>query len=455
MPFSLSGQSAATGFYERLTNMKKIPIGLIGLGNIGTGVAKLLHQNEKIIAERLGAKLVLKKIADINLKSARELKLPESMLTLNAREIIDDPEISIVIELVGGYEPARTFVLEAIKNGKHVITANKAMLATYGNQIFAAAQKKGVDVGFEASVGGTIPIIKTLKESMAANKFNSIVGIMNGTCNFILTKMTDEGKPFDVVLQEAQKLGFAEADPTFDIEGIDTSHKMAIVLSLAYGKKVKLKDIYLEGITKTSALDIAFAKELGYRIKLLAIGRLRDGEVEARIHPTMIPVTHLLANVNRNYNAFHLVGDASGPVFLFGQGAGMMPTASAVFSDIFDCARNLLKGVSGRVPSRAISETAMENITMVPMEDLETKYYFRFSVLDRPGVLSKISGILGEHNISLEAVIQKAREKAGPVPIVMTTYKAREKDVRHALKKIDRLSVVKGKTVLIRIEDEL
>ena len=435
--------------------MKNISIGLIGMGNIGTGVVKLLRQNEKLIAQRLGAKLVLKKIADINLKSARELKLPEAMLTLNASEIIEDPEISIVIELVGGYEPARTFVLEAIKNGKHVITANKAMLATYGNQIFAQAQKKAVDVSFEASVGGTIPIIKTLRESMAANRFNSIVGIMNGTCNFILTKMTDEGKPFDVVLQEAQKLGFAEADPTFDIEGIDTSHKMAIVLALAYGKKLKLKDIYLEGITKTSSLDIAFAKELGYRIKLLAIGRLRDNEVEARIHPTMIPATHLLANVNRNYNAFHLVGDASGPIFLFGQGAGMMPTASAVFSDIFDCARNLVKGVSGRVPSRAISEAAMTNIAMVPMEDIETKYYFRFSVLDRPGVLSQISGILGEHNISLESVIQKAREKAGPVPIVMTTYKAREKDVRQALKKIDRLAVVKGKTVLIRIEDEL
>lgn len=435
--------------------MKNISIGLIGMGNIGTGVVKLLRQNEKLIAQRLGAKLVLKKIADINLKSARELKLPEAMLTLNASEIIEDPEISIVIELVGGYEPARTFVLEAIKNGKHVITANKAMLATYGNQIFAQAQKKAVDVGFEASVGGTIPIIKTLRESMAANRFNSIVGIMNGTCNFILTKMTDERKPFDVVLQKAQKLGFAEADPTFDIEGIDTSHKMAIVLALAYGKKVKLKDIYLEGITKTSSLDIAFAKELGYRIKLLAIGRLRDNEVEARIHPTMIPATHLLANVNRNYNAFHLVGDASGPIFLFGQGAGMMPTASAVFSDIFDCARNLVKGVSGRVPSRAISEAAMTNIAMVPMEDIETKYYFRFSVLDRPGVLSQISGILGEHNISLESVIQKAREKAGPVPIVMTTYKAREKDVRQALKKIDRLAVVKGKTVLIRIEDEL
>ena len=228
--------------------MKKIPIGLIGLGNIGTGVAKLLHQNEKIIAERLGAKLVLKKIADINLKSARELKLPESMLTLNAREIIDDPEISIVIELVGGYEPARTFVLEAIKNGKHVITANKAMLATYGNQIFAAAQKKGVDVGFEASVGGTIPIIKTLKESMAANKFNSIVGIMNGTCNFILTKMTDEGKPFDVVLQEAQKLGFAEADPTFDIEGIDTSTRWPLFCPCLQEKE-KLKR-HLKGLQK-------------------------------------------------------------------------------------------------------------------------------------------------------------------------------------------------------------
>jgi homoserine dehydrogenase len=435
--------------------MKKISIGLIGMGNIGTGVVKLLTQNEKLIAERLGAKLVLKKIADINLKAARELKLPKSMLTLNAKDVIDDPEISVVIELVGGYEPARTFVLESIRNGKHVITANKAMLATYGNQIFTAAQKKGVDIGFEASVGGTIPIIKTLKESMAANRFNSIVGIMNGTCNFILTQMTDEGKPFDVVLHEAQGLGFAEADPTFDIEGIDTSHKMAIVLSLAYGKKVKLKDIFLEGITKVSSLDIAFARELGYRIKLLAIGRLKGNEVEARIHPTMIPVTHLLANVNRNYNAFHLVGDASGPVFLFGQGAGMMPTASAVFSDIFDCARNLVKGVSGRVPSRAISEADMTDIKLVPVDNIETKYYFRFSVLDRPGVLSKISGILGEHNISLESVIQKARKKAGPVPIVMTTYKAREKDVRQALKKIDRLAVVKGKTVLIRIEDEL
>ncbi|GAB6270632.1 homoserine dehydrogenase [Smithella sp. F21] len=435
--------------------MKNISIGLIGLGNIGTGVVKLLKQNEKLITQKLGAKLILKKIADINITSPRGVKIPKNLLTTDAREILNDPEISIVIELMGGYEPARTFVLAAIKNGKHVVTANKAMLATYGNDIFPAAQKKGVDIGFEASVGGTIPIIKTLKESLVANKINSIVGIMNGTCNFILTKMTDEGKTFDVVLKEAQQLGFAEADPTFDIEGIDTSHKMAIVLSLAYGKKVQLKDIYLEGITKISSEDIAFAKELGYRIKLLAIGRLRGNAVEARIHPTMIASGHLLANVNRNYNAFHLVGDASGPVFLFGQGAGMMPTASAVFSDILDSARNVMKGISGRVPLRSITETGMKKIQLIPMDNIETKYYFRFTVVDRPGVLSKISGILGDHNISLETVIQKASKEAGAVPIVMTTYKAKEKDVRQALTKIDRLDIVRDKTILIRIEDEL
>ena len=436
--------------------MKKIAIGLIGFGNIGTGVVKLLQQNEELITKKLGVQLVLKKIADVNITSSRGVKVPKNVLTTNASDILNDPEISIVIELMGGYEPARTFVLEAINKGKHIVTANKALLATYGNEIFPAAQKKGVDVGFEASVGGTIPIIKTLKEALAANNINSIIGIMNGTCNFILTKMTDENKPFDIVLKEAQELGFAEADPTFDIEGIDTSHKMAIALSLAYGKKVKLKDIYVEGITKISSEDISFAKELGYRIKLLAIGMLKGDRVEARIHPTMISSGHLLANVNRNYNAFHLVGDASGPVFLFGQGAGMMPTASAVFSDIMDCARNVLKGVSGRVPLRSIDENEMKNIKLVPMDNLETKYYFRFSALDQPGILSKISGILGQHNISIATCIQKARgEKAGAVPVVMTTYKAKEKDVRHALNKIDKLKIVRGKTVIIRIEDEL
>ena len=334
--------------------MKNINIGLIGFGTIGTGVVKLLRQNEELITKKLGARLVLKKIADIDITTSRGVKVNKNLLTTDAREIINDKDISIVIELMGGYEPARTFVLEAIAKGKHVVTANKALLATYGNEIFPAAQKKAVDIGFEASVGGTIPIIKTLKESLVANKINSIMGIMNGTCNFILTKMTDEDKMFDVVLKEAQRLGFAEADPTFDIEGIDTAHKMAIILSLAYGKKVNLKDIYLEGITKISREDIAFARELGYRIKLLAIAMLKNGAVEARIHPTMIPSSHLLANVNQNYNAFHIMGDASGPVFLFGQGAGMMPTASAVFSDIIDSARNVLNGITCRVPLRSI-----------------------------------------------------------------------------------------------------
>ena len=435
--------------------MKEIQIGLIGFGTIGTGVVKLLRQNEELITKKLGARLNLKKIADIDITTPRGVKVAKGLLTKDAQEIIHDDDISIVIELMGGYEPARTFVLEAIAEGKHVVTANKALLATHGNEIFPAAQKNKTYIGFEASVGGTIPIIKTLKESLVANRINSVMGIMNGTCNFILTKMTDEDKPFDVVLKEAQRLGFAEADPTFDIEGIDTAHKMAIILSLAYGKKVNWKDVYLEGITKISREDIAFARELGYRIKLLAIAMLRNGSVEARIHPTMIPSGHLLANVNQNYNAFHIVGDASGPVFLFGQGAGMMPTASAVFSDIIDCARDVINGTNSRGPLRSIDENAMFPIKLVSMDDVETKYFFRFAALDRPGVLSKVSGILGKHNISIAACIQKARGKKGAVPIVMTTYKAREKDVRRALQKIDKLDVVQDKTILIRVEDDL
>jgi homoserine dehydrogenase len=435
--------------------MKNINIGLIGLGNIGTGVVKLLKQNEELITRKLGAKLVLKKIADIDITTPRAVKLDKKLLTTNAKEIINDKDISIIIELMGGYEPARTFLLEAIAQGKHIVTANKALLATHGNEIFLAAEQKGIDIGFEASVGGTIPIIKTLKESLVANKINSILGIMNGTSNFILTKMTDEDKKFDVVLKEAQALGFAEADPTFDVEGIDTSHKLAITLSLAYGEKINLKEIYCEGITKIGSEDIAIAKELGYRIKLLAIAIMKNYVVEARIHPTMIPSAHLLANVNQNYNAFHIVGDASGPVFLFGQGSGMMPTASAVLSDIIDIARNILKGISGRTPLRSINEAAMGDIKLKPMDEIETKYYFRFSAVDRPGVLSKISGILGENNISIATVIQKARIENSAVPVVMTTYKAKEKNVREALKKIDKLDIVLDKTILIRIEDEL
>jgi len=434
--------------------MKRINLGLIGFGTIGTGVVRLLQESIDLIQNRLGAKLVLKKIADLDITTQRQVTVRKGLLTTEAKAILDDPAIDIVIELMGGYEPARSFMLEAIAKKKHVITANKALLATYGNEIFLAAEKAGVDIGFEASVGGTIPIIKTLKESLAANQIKSIYGIMNGTSNYILSKMTDEGKSFKAVLKEAQELGFAEADPTFDIEGIDTAHKLAITLSLAYGKRVNYEDIYREGITGITQQDINFGRELGYRIKLLAIAIQRGDIIETRIHPTMIPLDHLLANVNGNFNAFHFVGDASGTVFLYGQGAGMMPTASAVICDVIDISRNILKRISGRVPARSMRENVSDDITLMPFDDLFTNYYFRFSALDRPGVLSKISGILGEYNISIAAVIQKGRQKAGPVPIVMNTHKSKEKDVRKAIKKIDRLDIIHGKTIVIRIEDE-
>ncbi|MBP8986147.1 MAG: homoserine dehydrogenase [Syntrophobacterales bacterium] len=434
--------------------MKNIYAGLIGFGNIGTGVVRLLDMNRGLIEDRLGASIVLKKIADIDIETPRDAAVDRSILTADAADILKDPEISIVIELVGGYQPALSFILEAIKAKKHVVTANKALLATYGNEVFRAAEKEDVDIGFEASVGGTIPVIKTLKECLVANRIKSVLGIMNGTSNYILTKMSDEGQAFAEVLKEAQRLGFAEADPTFDIEGIDTAHKLAIVLSLSYGKKVEIDSICREGISGIAQKDIEFAKELGYKIKLLAIARERGEEVEARIHPTMIPFNHLLANVNGNFNAIHFVGDASDSVFLYGQGSGMMPTASAVVSDLVDIARNILKGISRRVPARARSEETIADIRLMPMEEIVTKYYFRFSAVDRPGVLSNISGVLGANDISIAAVIQKGRRLDGAVPIVMTTHESREKNVRNALKEIDRLDVVRDKTVLIRIEDE-
>ncbi|HRT27079.1 MAG TPA: homoserine dehydrogenase, partial [Syntrophales bacterium] len=294
--------------------MKKIYAGLIGFGNIGTGVVKLLNMNRGLIEDRLGASIILKKIADIDIETPREVAVDRSILTTEAADILGDPEISIVIELVGGYQPALSFILEAVRAKKHVVTANKALLATYGNEVFRAAEKEDVDIGFEASVGGTIPVIKTLKEGLVANRIKSVLGIMNGTSNYILTKMSDEGQAFADVLKEAQRLGFAEADPTFDIEGIDTAHKLAILLSLSYGRKVEIESICREGVSGIAQKDIEFAKELGYKIKLLAIARERGEEVEARIHPTMIPFNHLLANVNGNFNAIHFVGDASDSV---------------------------------------------------------------------------------------------------------------------------------------------
>lgn len=435
--------------------MKKfISIGMIGFGTIGTGVVRLLKENESILAGRLGAEIHLRKIADIDIDRSREVTVERKLLTNDAAQILNDPDIDIVVELMGGYEPARTFILAAMARGKHVVTANKALLATHGDEIFRSAVQHQVNIGFEGSVGGTIPVIKTIKESLVANRIESIFAIVNGTSNFILSKMTDDGGSFETVLKEAQALGFAECNPVYDVEGIDAAHKLAILLSLCYGKKVRLDDLYREGITHIAEQDILFARELGYRIKLLAIAIRRDQRIEARLHPTMVPLNHLLANVNGNFNAFHIIGDASDSIFLYGQGAGMMPTASAVVSDIVDIARDMRKGVSVRVPPRVLDEEGIDEIRLMPFDEIRTNYYFRFSAADRPGVLSRISGILGANDISIAAVIQKGRTQGGAVPIVMTTYKARERDVQKALKEIDRLDVVMGKTMLIRIEDD-
>ena len=434
--------------------MKKIYVGLIGFGTVGAGVVKLLRNNDNLLKERLGAGLVLKKIVDLDITAPRDVSVEKDTLTQDVGEVLNDPEISIVIELMGGYEPAKSFILKAMRNKKHVVTANKALLATCGDEVFKTAEEEGVDIGFEASVGGAVPVIKTLKESLIADRIESIFGIMNGTSNYILTKMTDEGNNFTDVLKEAQDMGYAEADPAFDVDGIDTAHKLAIILSLSYGWRVKLDDIYMEGISGIDQKDIGFAGDLGYKIKLLAIAIRRGGAIEARIHPTMIPFDHLLASVNGNFNALHITCDAADSIFLYGQGSGMIPSASAVMGDLVDISRNMLKGITRRVSSRFRREGAAEDIRLMPMKDIATNYYFRFSAVDRPGVLSRISGILGKNDISLASVIQKGRKHTGAVPIVVTTHESREKNVRNALKEIDQLDIVREKTILIRIEDD-
>jgi homoserine dehydrogenase len=366
--------------------------------------------------------------------------------------VVNDPDVDIVVELIGGYDPAKRFILKAIENGKQVVTANKALLAAHGDEIFSSASKNGVEVGFEASVGGGIPLIRSIKEGLVANRMKMLFGILNGTANYILSKMSDEGSPFGEVLKEAQALGYAEADPTFDVEGIDAAHKLTILLAIAYGVPIDFEAVYTEGISKITPLDIKFMKEFGYRIKLLAISK-DDGEaIEARVHPTLIPADSMLANVGEAYNALYIKGDAVGNVMLYGPGAGMMPTGSAVVSDLVDVARNLLNGAIGRVPSLGYQPASLGARRIRSIEELDAQYYFRFSVEDRPGVLSKISGILGNHQISIKSVHQKGRDLVGAVPIVMITHEAKEAAVKVALSEIDRLDVVKEKTVLIRIE---
>ncbi len=436
--------------------MKEIKVGLIGFGTVGTGVVKILQKNSKLIENRMGAKVILKRVADVDLETDRGVRLKPGVLTRKAEEVIEDPEIDIVIELIGGIEPAKTFILQAIRNRKHVVTANKALLALHGDEIFRAAQRFGVDVNFEASVGGGIPLIRSIKEGLVANRIESIFGILNGTSNYILTKMTDEGKGFKEVLEEAQEKGYAEADPTYDVEGIDAAHKLAILIRLAFGTPIRFKDIFIGGISEITPLDIQFGREFGYRIKLLAIAKIDNGRIEARVHPTMIPEEHLLSTVGGVFNAIYIKGDAVGPTLFYGQGAGQMPTGSAVVGDLVELGRNLLVRAAGRrVPLLSYQESAIGKIALKGMDDVVMPFYMRFSALDRPGVLSKISGILGKNGISISAVIQKGRQINGAVPGVMMTHEAKEKSVHQALREIDRLGMILGKTIFIRVENEL
>jgi homoserine dehydrogenase len=434
--------------------MKKINVGLLGCGTVGTGVAKILLESRKIINSRVGVPIVLKHVADIDTESDRGISFDEGVLINDAKRVVDDPDIEIIIEMIGGDGIAKDLILKAIDNNKQIVTANKALIAGHGNTIFKKASEKGVDIAFEASVGGCIPIIKSLRESLVGNSIKSMTGILNGTCNYILSKITHEGISFDDALSQAQASGFAEADPTFDVEGIDTAHKLAILTALSYGMEINLKDIYIEGITGITPMDIEFARQFGYSIKLLAISKNMGDTIEARVHPTMIPFENLLSNVNGSLNAVAISGDAVGDMVLYGHGAGMMPTASAVVGDVVDLARNLISGAKGRIPSLSFQPEKIKNIPVLPIEEISTHYYFRFSALDRPGVLSKISGILGDRGISIKTVHQKGRKTNGAVPLVILTYRAKEVDVKEALAKVADLDVIDKKPTIIRIENE-
>jgi homoserine dehydrogenase len=435
----------------RMTSMKSINVGIIGFGTVGTGTARILIENADIIRRRLGASVALKAISDLDIRRDRGIKLEGVKLTTRAQDIFTDPDIDVVVELIGGYKPAREFILEAIRNKKHVVTANKALLAVHGEEIYTAAENAGVTLGYEASVAGGIPILAAVRSGLAANNIKSIYGIVNGTCNYILTLMTNAGRKFDEVLKEAQAKGYAETDPTFDIEGIDSAHKLAVLTMIAFGSPVKFDDIYTEGISKITPLDIDFARDLGYKIKLLAITKMVDGEIEARVHPTMLPENYPIATVDGVFNALAVVGDAVGSTMFYGRGAGDMPTGSAVVSDIIEIGRDILAGCTDRAPVTAFRER--KQLAIRKMEDITSCYYLRFSVLDKPGVLSRITGVLGKNNISISSMIQKGRQVDEAVPIVMMTHDAVERDVRRALDEIKTLDCVAGTAVVIRVEE--
>jgi homoserine dehydrogenase len=435
--------------------MEKIKIGILGLGTVGAGVVHLLDEQRDLITRRLGVEVVVSRIADRSAgrKSAKGV-VPENLNT-DAEGLISDPEVDIVVELIGGTEDARSHILRALGNGKPVVTANKAVLAVHGEEIFALAEKMDCPLGFEASVAGGIPIVRNLREAFAADRIEGISGILNGTCNYILTAMTEDGAAFDDTLRKAQELGYAEADPSFDIDGIDASHKIAILANLAYGTPVDIDDIPTEGIRKIGGIDISFARELGFRVKLIAIARETGGKLDIRVHPVMLPEGHPLAQVGGVFNAIAVSGVNAGPQAFIGQGAGAAATASAVVGDIVEIARWLRSGSNSRLPAAAFLLDSRKRLPILSPSEVRTPFYIRFSARDLPGVLSRISGVFGNHGIGLETILQKGRAgREDHVPLVIMTYEAAEEDMQAALKEILALGVVTPEYSLVRVESD-
>ncbi|NOV28985.1 homoserine dehydrogenase [Methylomonas sp. ZR1] len=433
--------------------MKPVTVGVLGLGTVGGGTVNVLKRNAGEIARRAGREILVTRASARDLNRTRICATDGIILTADPFEIVNDPDIDVVVELIGGYDLAKQLVLTAIANGKHVVTANKALIALHGNEIFAEASKKGVMVLFEAAVAGGIPIIKAIREGLAGNRIKWLAGIINGTGNFILTEMRDKGRDFADVLAEAQALGYAEADPTFDVEGIDAGHKLTILASIAFGIPLQFEKVFTEGITKITRLDVEYAEALGYRIKNLGIARKTEDGIELRVHPTLIPKRRLIANVDGVMNAVLVCGDAVGPTLYYGAGAGAEPTASAVVADLVDVVRAMTSDPENRVPHLAFQADAIADIPVLPAEHIKTAYYLRLTAEDKPGVLADVTRILAAHNISIEALIQKEPPQGETsVPIIMLTQLTLEKEMNAAIAAIEALATVSGKVARIRLE---
>jgi homoserine dehydrogenase len=430
--------------------MKKINVGLIGFGKVGSGVVKILHDKKSLLSDKVGMSINIKKVYDKDFTTKRNVPIDKSLITKDIKEIINDPQIDIVLELIGGIHPAKEYIVEALKKGKNIVSANKALLAQEGRELFTLARDRGKNIYFEASVGAGIPIIKSLREGLVANRFYSIFGIVNGTSNFILSQMSSDKCTFNDALREAKLKGFAEKDSTLDIDGIDSAHKLILLVYLCFGRLVSLDDIFIEGISQVSLSDVTYAKELGFQIKLLAIAKKESDELEVRVHPTLIPQSHLLSSVSGVNNAIYVSSDLAGNLLFYGPGAGQLSAASAVVSDLVDLTQDIKAGLF-RPTLNIIMDKAIKKLRRI--DEIESRYYIRFMAVDKPGVLAKISGVLAKFGISIASVTQKEKTRAQSVPIVMIIHEAKEKNLRQALEIIDRFNVIRQKSVAIRMEE--